>query len=107
MRIDSGNSHFGLATSPLAKAPVDFTSGSMASRRAFFALTPDNFFDWVFFGGFGFRTAGIVQEHIASELIFARIKFESRCVIRDTGSEETSHIADRAFRIAALSFWTG
>src|SRR5437588_8713391 len=99
MRIDSGNSHFGLATGPVVRAPVDFTSGSMACWRASFALIPDNFFDWVFFGGFSFRTAGIVQEHIASELISARIKFESRCVIRDTRYGIRRDISHRGARI--------
>src|SRR5881392_2440673 len=37
MRIDSGNAHLGFATGPLPRPPVDFTSGSIAWRRASFA----------------------------------------------------------------------
>src|SRR5437762_33829 len=39
--MDSGSAHFGFATGPLPRAPVDFTSGSIACRRASFASGPE------------------------------------------------------------------
>src|SRR5205807_5322485 len=58
MRIDPGSAPFGFAIGPLPSAPVDFTSGSTACRRASFAVGADFFFDLDDFGWFSFGTAG-------------------------------------------------
>src|SRR5256885_9122826 len=61
--MDSGSSHFGFATGPLLKAPVDFTSGSTACRRASLRSSPE--IGFLFRAGslagfsFGFGPVGI------------------------------------------------
>src|SRR3954468_13856450 len=59
--MDSGRAHFGFATGPLPRPAVDFTSGSIACRRASLASGPEVGFLSLagILAGFSFGAAGI------------------------------------------------